>query len=579
MCIIENVIVKQNSENVIIFGNLYALYVLYIAGFFLWAFMNLIKKHQKSQGVIKQQLEYIFIGSFLTATISCVTNLFMPTFGCFFLNWMGQASTIFYVVGTSTAVIKTRLMDISVIISKSIAYGTTIIILGIFYILFVISYRSNISQNIDIGFVSTSIAYGILVGFYFERLRMFIQTSSDKVFLKGRYDFTDTLTSISEALSSIVSLKDFYDFLEKIRLDYIEASSLKINMLGDQSQQTERSLIEFLGRSKKIFHVSELPKDAAGSIDKTKTELLVPCFVKGKLAAILIVGKKLSEDPYREEEIDVFKVLAPQIATVIERVKPYEKVKEEALTQQAKAKSAEEIAGKAMEVAEKMAQQASYATLTRGIAHEIRNPMAIMLSRAEITEKHLDDKEAVAQFADMIKRNILRLINITETMLKYGGAVSNERAKLSVAALLQDILLLAEGEFKKREITVTTDISNDLSIIGDPNRLNQAFLNVILNAMQAIGNKGTISISTKESTFKNRKGETVSGVEVRIQDSGCGIPKENLPNIFDPFFTTKHECTGLGLSLVARIIDEHGGMIEIDSEVGKGTAFRVYLPV
>jgi two-component system, NtrC family, sensor histidine kinase HydH len=256
---------------------------------------------------------------------------------------------------------------------------------------------------------------------------------------------------------------------------------------------------------------------------------------------------------------------------VFDRIQPYEKVKEDYVAAQA-------MADKAMEMAEKMAQQAAFATLTRGIAHEIRNPMAIMLSRAEIAEKHLDDTAEMSKFAEMTKRSVLRLINITETMLKYGKAASTEKSRITVKSLLDDITLLAEGECRKREIEMAVDCPEQYSVTGDPNRLHQALLNIVINALQAIDKGGNVKIMVKESPYANRNGKTVSGVEISVKDSGCGISKENLSKIFDPFFTTKHECTGLGLSLVARIIDEHNGMMDVRSSAGEGTEFVVYLP-
>jgi two-component system, NtrC family, sensor histidine kinase HydH len=543
------------------------LFAIYFFSFTLLSFLILYKKFRTAQGISKSQLSYMFLGMTVSMFIGIMTNLVLPLIGTSKLNYVGPSATVIFVGLTAYAITKTRLMDISVIISKSIAYGITMAILGMGYLLLVSLYRMYISASIDVGFISLTIAYGIFVGFAFERLRMFIQTSSDKVFLKGKYDFKGTMSYFVNKLFKVVSLGELKEVFEKARLEIIESRILKVILLDSSRGPKELpdEMIEILSNSRNIEFVSDMK-------NKLKdVEFLVPCFSGDSFIAVLVVGKKLSEDPYKDDEIDVFRILAPQIATVIERIQPYEKVKEDYVAAQA-------MADKAMEMAEKMAQQAAFATLTRGIAHEIRNPMAIMLSRAEIAEKHLDDTAEMSKFAEMTKRSVLRLINITETMLKYGKAASTEKSRITVKSLLDDITLLAEGECRKREIEMAVDCPEQYSVTGDPNRLHQALLNIVINALQAIDKGGNVKIMVKESPYANRNGKTVSGVEISVKDSGCGISKENLSKIFDPFFTTKHECTGLGLSLVARIIDEHNGMMDVRSSAGEGTEFVVYLP-
>lgn len=558
-------LIQQTWGRESILGWGYVYFGIYIVGYFLVGLLMLFLSYVKATGNYKNQLFYIIAATMFTGTIDIYFNLILILFGNYRYVWVGPYSFFFWVFILAYAITKTRLMDISVIISKSIAYGLTMVILGIGYLLFVIPYRLYISPAIDIGFISLSIAYGIFTGFAFERLRMFIQTSSDKVFLKGRYDFTDTLAGISEALSSIVSLKDFYDFLEKMRLDYIEASSLKVYIPGDQSQQIEHSLVEFLGRSKKIFHFSELPKDIAGSVNKAKIELLVPCFAKGKLAAILFVGKKLSEDPYREEEIDVFKVLAPQIATVIERVKPYEKVKEDYA-------AAQILADSAQKAAERAQNMAILGQIALQAGHEIKNPVAAINIHTELLTKHVGDAEHIGKYIELVKRNSKKIEDIVDKMKQFGTTKTEEKKPVDIAEIMNDrVLFLLEGYIKKKEIKVENNIGSHPKIMGDESSLEKAFVNIILNSIEAMDAGGMLSVSSHTEDKK---------IVIKIKDTGCGISKDDLDKIFLPMFTTKHEGTGLGLSIAYKtIVTDHGGSIDVKCEEGKGTEFTVTLPV
>jgi signal transduction histidine kinase len=128
-------------------------------------------------------------------------------------------------------------------------------------------------------------------------------------------------------------------------------------------------------------------------------------------------------------------------------------------------------------------------------------------------------------------------------------------------------------EIKEKEIRLTTRPQAHATVPGHPGKLNQVFLNVLANAVQACGQGGAVEMRTRD--------DTEGGVVVEIADNGCGIRPEHLPHIFEPFFTTKPvgQGTGLGLSVSYGIVRDHGGRIEVESEVGRGSTFRIRLPV
>ena len=500
---------------------------------------------------VKYKSKYLFI-AFALAVLGCVDYFGNYGFSIYPFGYLCSTACIAVVF---IAITKARLMDISVIISKSIAYLLTIIILGSLYLMFVIPYKILISQDIGASFISLTVVIGIFVGFFFERLRMLIQTSSDKFFLKGRYDFTDTLAQVTEALASVVSLKDLFDLIEKIRIDHIEAAMMKLNILGEEQDD---ELIRYFKQYKKVVRLSEIPKDISSSIIPDGTEIVAPCSIKGRLIAILFVGHKLSEDPYREEEVDVFSVMAPQLATVIERIQPYEKVKEDFVVVQ--------------QAAERAQQMATLGEIALQAGHEIKNPVAAINIHTELLASHIGEKEYVDKYIDLVKRNSKKIEDIVDKMKQFGTAKTEEKKETDLNSLIKDrALFLMEGHIKKNDIKVELDLKDIPKIQADEASLEKAFVNIMLNAVEAMDAGGVMSIKT--ASIGNN-------VEVRISDTGHGISKENMGKIFLPMFTTRHEGTGLGLSITYRtIVTDHGGNIDVKSEEGRGSEFIVSIPV
>jgi PAS domain S-box-containing protein len=212
---------------------------------------------------------------------------------------------------------------------------------------------------------------------------------------------------------------------------------------------------------------------------------------------------------------------------------------------------------------------ASIGQLAAGVAHEINNPLT---SVALITEQIMREvrDERIQRKLKVIERQVEGAARIARSLLNFARQVAPEIGDVDVNALLSRVL--EELSVKMRRITLKKDFGELPPIRGDELQLRQVFANILLNAIQAIDGRGEISVSTWAEG-----GE----VFIRISDTGRGIPEEHLSRIFEPFFTTKElgKGTGLGLAIAHGIVERHGGRIEVESELGKGTSFTVTLPV
>jgi len=224
---------------------------------------------------------------------------------------------------------------------------------------------------------------------------------------------------------------------------------------------------------------------------------------------------------------------------------------------------------------------ATIGQLTSGLAHEIGTPLNIIGGRAELAKKRLGDKEEAQKGLDIIAEQTERITKIIQQLLGFVRKKKPEQIPLDISTVLGTTLDFLDHQIQKQRVKVTKSIRDDLPpVMGDADQLQQVFLNLILNAIQSMPEGGglRLSASTKEISKENLEDGKRQYVEVRIEDTGVGMEREVIQNIFNPFFTTKDTGTGLGLMVSQGIVQDHEGWIDVESRVGKGSVFKVYLP-
>jgi two-component system, NtrC family, sensor kinase len=221
----------------------------------------------------------------------------------------------------------------------------------------------------------------------------------------------------------------------------------------------------------------------------------------------------------------------------------------------------------------------SIGLLAAGVAHEVNTPLAVISSYTQMLTKHMRDDERLAPVLEKITQQTFRASEIVNGLLNFSRTSGAEFTSVNLNELLGDTVTLLEHQFKTSQIRVETNFDPHLARIhGNQGKLQQVILNLMLNAKDAMF--GTTNATLKIATF-NGPGRVL----VRIQDSGGGIEREHLHRIYDPFFTTKtkpqdgaHKGTGLGLAVSYGIMQEHAGKIQVESELGVGTAFQLEFP-
>ncbi len=222
--------------------------------------------------------------------------------------------------------------------------------------------------------------------------------------------------------------------------------------------------------------------------------------------------------------------------------------------------------------------------LASGVAHELGTPLNVVSGRAGlIVDGDLPQGEIV-ESAKIIKAQVDRITVIIRQLLDFARRTTPQKTAIELRPLVKNTLELLSSLSSKRQITLELTAEDiPTNVQADPGQIQQVLINLIINAVQAMPNGGKVEVGIDRVTARPPEGqEGTPGVYLRIyvQDEGIGIAPENLPHIFEPFFTTKDmgEGNGLGLSIAYGIVQEHGGWIDVNSEVGKGSRFYIYLP-
>ncbi|GEM_PF-349464 len=238
----------------------------------------------------------------------------------------------------------------------------------------------------------------------------------------------------------------------------------------------------------------------------------------------------------------------------------------------------------------RMDRLASLGVLASGIAHEIRNPLAGIKTVAQTLEEDIEPSDGRREYVARIIRQVNRMDDLLKTLFSYARPKSPVPTKCRLQDIINEVKPLMDQRFEKNGIEFIQNYAPDLPLIYvDFQQIQQVFINLFLNAIDAMPAGGKLTVRARPAQTILKRVDRRSHryplpnqhtlySHVSVTDTGEGIPRENLPAIFDPFFTTKPQGSGLGLSIVYRIIEEHDGDIQVESTLGKGTTFALLLP-
>jgi two-component system NtrC family sensor kinase len=311
---------------------------------------------------------------------------------------------------------------------------------------------------------------------------------------------------------------------------------------------------------------------------KVKTNYLVrslayvPLKLGSRVIGVLLVDNKVSNRPFTENDVHLLSALADYAAVAIEKARLYGALKSFSAELE---KRVEERTRELQATRDQLVQSeklASIGQLAAGVAHEINNPIGVILGFSQVLLKRIPSDDQMHNPLATIEREGLRCKRIVQGLLDFARQSKPNPRRVDINEVIESVCSLMDHQANAEKIEVIKSYAPDLpNVLADQNQLQQVFFNIMLNAYHAMPGGGELHITTRA---------VANQVHAIFADNGVGIPAENLGRIFDPFFTTKEvgQGTGLGLSISYGIIEQHGGTIEADGKAGIGATFTVKLP-
>lgn len=309
--------------------------------------------------------------------------------------------------------------------------------------------------------------------------------------------------------------------------------------------------------------VSYFPPEEQEIIRQLGAELIFPLKIMNQINGTIFLGKKTDGAPFTEQELNLLSILINQATFAIEHASLYEQQTERL---------------KKMYRTDRLA---TLGELAAGAAHEIRNPLTAIRSTIQYLSKDFSADPVKSEMVTELISEVERINKIVQGLLSFARPSDLNTSDINIEQLINQTLLLVTNTLRKQNVEVEFEYFTDNTTIqGDAEQLKQVFLNIILNAIEAMGKNPpersrTLIISIEKGTPINTHSRYLI---ISFEDSGKGIEQKNIENVFNPFFTTKEEGTGLGLAICYGIINRHEGEIEVKSVPDKGTCINIKLP-
>jgi signal transduction histidine kinase len=496
---------------------------------------------------------------------------------------LAGAFLIFIPVAFAVSIIRFNLMDIQLVINRSLVYSILTVFTVGFYLLSVQVIQSLFARLMAIKQTTVSLIGAFAVALAFNPARKKIQEFVDRSFFRVSYDYKKSILSFNERAHKIASLGHLVDFfLAKVdKTIPLHGSSLCVISFGSGKQKilVERGLgdgcVSFeprmlesnriLARRKGVLTELGMDFSFEKSLEENNWEMVVPLpFRTTSLGGIVALGKKKSGSKFSGDDIELILTMAETFSLNCERIH----LQEEVIYERAEKEKFDELNRLKTE-------------FITSVSHEIRTPMSSIQGMSEILQQgKIKVKKKQEEIFDLMAGECSRLSRFLHNILDYGKIEQDVKTyyflRSDISRIVEDILKLYEHRFRSLGFSVETELpQHPIWLDIDPDGVKQALTNLIDNAMKYSSDKREIRITLIGKSDK---------VEIMVQDRGIGIPDEDCQKIFEGFHRIPDaqkmnpKGVGLGLKITKHIMEAHGGEIRIESRVGEGSTFSLIFP-
>jgi two-component system sensor histidine kinase HydH len=561
------------------FGVAFIAYVF--AGLYLSVYYLYRRYRETPSRMEKIRLLYLVVGGVATASFALLDVLFTawgPSFANIFIT--------IYLFFLSQTLVRYRLLDINELLGRMMVLGTLVLIVTLVYTVLV----KWVPPGEHGLFIFNTLIASAAILIVFDPLRTRVEGALTRWMFQEKYELTRRVANLRADLMNVIDVRDLVprvlSALEDSRrithasIYIVDPDGSGYELAGHVGPRPEARLDSvahraFIDRLRRVGVISiegierELgalrlaqseERESLGlmvrALDLLNGSVVLAVSGEEQLLGMLVLRDERLREAYSSEEIELFRGVAASIGVTLQNSQVYERMKERE-------------------------RLAALGQMAAGLAHEIRNPLGSIKGAAQVLQPigQTTDDSPTKEFLEIIVEEVDRLNKIVSQFLDYARPYRGDQNPLDVNDVVRKTLQLLEKEEGAVKIEISTNFVEGLPPVrADAEQLRQVFLNLTLNAVQAMPHGGKLQVQTslRRST---RRGAAAAFLEVRFRDTGVGIPTGDLKNLFIPFFTTKDKGTGLGLPISQRIMENHGGTIEVRSQPGAGSTFTVLLPV
>lgn len=573
------------------------IFLLVTVGSILAGLVTIIKKYLGGNGYLRSQIAFLFLGIFAMFFLMITFNLlFVVLLKNDTFVFLGPLFTLPFILATTYAIVAHQLFDIKVIIKRTIVYSGLLLFAVTAYSMVVFFFTTLLGNQpvFTAEVFLTNLAAAVIIAVGFEPLRQWLVRTTDKFLFVGDYDPQTVLSQLTQSITGVLDLDEALQSMMKVL-----AKALRVKQLATFILQTDKTeglkvkrvqsvgydadalvlpkdslmLKYFAKEGRNILNIeqmrdatahhnnlSEIDEQMLKQVSDLDAAVILPIKIKERLIGVLAVGAKLSGDIFNADDLQFLDVVAKQTAAAIEKSRFYED---------------DQLKSEFVSIA-------SHELLTPTAAIEGYLSMILDEKMGKVDPKAEDYLRKVQSSARRLAELVTDLLSVSRI---EGGRIVINKQPIDVSQLIEKVI----GEIKVKAdqsaiilkyLAPTNELGKVKTMpkaLADPDRVTQVVTNLISNAIKYNRAKGSIEVSLQaDKKF----------VTIAVKDTGIGISPQNIPHLFEKFYRVSDDSaaaekvgTGLGLYITKSIVELQGGTITLDSVIGKGSEFRVTLPV
>jgi len=561
-------------------GPLYNFFTIIDITNFAGVFALLIYEYRTTvEARMRLQLKFWLFGMAIALPLG-LTNL-LPAYGIPFYP-LGNLGSAVWAGIVAYAIVRHRLMDIEVVVSRGIAYiAVALLLLGPAFLIGILMQRLAFDE-VHYDFSAGLFLLLLVTAALFSNLTSRAELHVERSLFPRKQASRDQLFALARSLPRILdrdrltrelcdTLRDVF-VLDRIALFLREEIRGKFEVRGGGGPSAvpnlfaaEHPLLRWLSERGEptLRHEIEF-RDGAGAfasnvLDPIRSngwEVVVPLITGSALIGFLALGRRTDLSAYTSGDLDLLGTVADQASVALENARLYEELR------------------RSRDIINRAGRLSALGTLAAGIAHEIRNPLVSIQTFFQLAPHRIADEEFMTSFLRLAEAEVQRISSLITELLSFAKSPATSVGEVDIEEIIERTLTLLVPQARAQNVALVRGSAVSLpQVLIDPDQIMQVLINLVLNAIQATAPGGTVTVETRMTDHQSGR-----FCQIEVRDTGSGIPFELREAIFNPFFTTKDRGTGLGLPIAHRIVAEAGGFLTVESVEGQGSQFFVHLP-